>query len=149
MSVDPSVVGRSYPAGRPYEVSREKIREFAVAAGDDNPAFRDVGAARALGHPDLVAPPTFPIVVVFGLLEQVMADPELGLTLRHVVHADQKFSYTRPVHAGDRLTATLTIDAVRQAAGADLIKTRTELTTPEGEPVCTALAGIAHRGEAS
>ena len=55
-------MGRVYPATEPYEVGREKIREFADAIGDDNPAYRDKAAAKALGYPDVIAPPTFPIV---------------------------------------------------------------------------------------
>ena len=63
MSLDPSFVGRSYPPTAPYQVGREKIREFATAIGATDPAHHDPAAARALGHPDVVAPPTFPVIV--------------------------------------------------------------------------------------
>jgi len=33
-------------AAEPYEVSREKIREFAAALRDDNPAYHDPDARR-------------------------------------------------------------------------------------------------------
>lgn len=33
MALDQSFVGRSYPPTAPYEVGREKIREFAQAVG--------------------------------------------------------------------------------------------------------------------
>lgn len=33
MALDQSFVGRSYPPSDPYEVGREKIREFAAAVG--------------------------------------------------------------------------------------------------------------------
>ena len=46
MPLDPSFVGRSYPPSEPYEVGREKIREFADAIGDANPVYRDREAAR-------------------------------------------------------------------------------------------------------
>ncbi|WP_020575495.1 FAS1-like dehydratase domain-containing protein [Actinopolymorpha alba] len=147
MPVD-ALVGRAYSTRTPYEVGREKIREFADAIGDPNPVYRDPEVAKAFGHTDVVAPPTFPIVVAFGLLNQLFDDPEAGVALHRVVHADQKFSYTRPLHPGDRLAATLTVEGVRQVAGADLILTRTAITTVDGEPVCTASASIVHRGEA-
>jgi acyl dehydratase len=51
--VDPSFAGRVYPPTEPYQVSREKIREFADAINDPNPAYRDRAAAQALGHPDV------------------------------------------------------------------------------------------------
>ena len=37
MALDQSFVGRTYPPTAPYEVGREKIREFAEAVGDANP----------------------------------------------------------------------------------------------------------------
>ena len=52
MPIDPSHAGRTWPATVPYEVGIEKIREFADAIGDANPAYRDRAAARALGHRD-------------------------------------------------------------------------------------------------
>jgi acyl dehydratase len=64
-----------------------------------------------------------------------------------VVHGDQRFTYTRPVRVGDRLSATLTVDSLRQIAGADIIGTRSEITDERGEPVCTAFATLVHRGE--
>ena len=148
MPLDPSFVGRSYPPTEPYLVTREKIREFAEAVGDPNPAYRDPEAARALGHPDVVAPPTFPVVVTQRAQARVMFDPELGLDYSRVVHGDQSFAYTRPVVAGDRLVAVATVDAIRSAAGNDLLSLRAEVTTADGEHVCTARSTVVARGTA-
>src|ERR1700761_7098421 len=101
MPLDQSFVGRVYPPTAPYEVGREKIREFAEAINDPNPIYRDQAAARAAGHPDVVAPPTFPIVVTMDAGGQVAHDPELGLDYSRVVHGEQRFVYERPVRAGD------------------------------------------------
>ena len=79
MPIDPSYAGRSYPPTEPYEVGVEKIREFAAAVGDPNPAYRDREAAKALGHPDVVAPPTFPFVLTFQASRRLIDDPELGI----------------------------------------------------------------------
>ena len=79
MPLDPSFIGRSYPPSQPYDVSREKIREFADAIGATSPAYRDAEAAKALGHRDVIAPPTFAIVVSMKTNETVMFDPELKL----------------------------------------------------------------------
>ena len=51
MPIDPSFVGRTYPPTEPYEVGVEKIREFAAAIGDDNPAYRDRAGGRGAGAP--------------------------------------------------------------------------------------------------
>ena len=51
------------PADAPYLVGREKVREFARAVFADDPQHTDPDAAQALGYADVVAPPTFAIVV--------------------------------------------------------------------------------------
>jgi acyl dehydratase len=145
MPLDASYAGRSYPPTPPYEVSREKIREFADAIGDPDPAYRDAEAARALGHADVVAPPTFAVIVAFRGLDVIVADPDLGLDYSRVVHGDQRFRYLRPLRAGDRVTATATIDAVRSRAGNDVLTVRCELATEAGEPVGTATTTLVSR----
>ncbi len=148
MALDQSFVGRKYPPTEPYEVGREKIREFADAIGDPNPAYRDADAARALGHPDVIAPPTFPVVLSMRASAQVVADPELGLDYSRVVHGEQRFVYSRPVRAGDRLTVTVTVESIRSAAGNDLLTTRGDVSTVDGEPVLTAYSTLVARGTA-
>ena len=148
MALDPALVGRSYPPSAPYEVGREKIREFADAIGDPNPAYRDVEAARALGHPDVVAPPTFPIVLTFRASIHLITDPDFGFALHRMLHGEQRFSYVRPIRPGDRLVSTMIVDTVKEAAGMDLVIYRVEVATVEGEPVCTAYTSTFHRPEA-
>ncbi|KPC63832.1 hypothetical protein ADL35_47530, partial [Streptomyces sp. NRRL WC-3753] len=79
MALDQSFVGRTYPPTEPYEVGREKIREFAQAVGDANPVYTDVEAAKALGYADVIAPPTFVFSLTFREAGQVIEDPQLGL----------------------------------------------------------------------
>ena len=148
MPLDPAFIGRSYPPSQPYDVSREKIREFADAIGDGNPAYRDPEAARALGHPDVIAPPTFGIVLSMTAGRQVVADPELGLDYSRVVHGEQRFVLSRPIRAGDRLTVTVTVENIRSAAGNDMITTRGDVSTVDGEPVFTAYSTLVARGTA-
>src|SRR3954462_14555465 len=81
-------IGKSYPGARVYEVGREKIREFAEAIGDKNPAYVDPEAANALGHPDVIAPPTFATVITLQAGGQAVFDPELGLDYSLVVHGE-------------------------------------------------------------
>jgi len=146
MPLDQSFVGRSYPPTAPYVVGREKIREFAAAIGDSNPAYVDVEAAHALGHPDLVAPPTFAIVLSLPAGHQVALDPALGLDYTRVVHGEQRFSYTRPIHAGDELAVVVTVEKIRSVAGNDIITTRGDIATTAGEPVATAYSTLVSRG---
>jgi acyl dehydratase len=135
MALDAAVTGRTFPPTPSYAVSRERLAEFARATG----TTYDGGAA----------PATFPIVVAFAAMTALMEDPSVGIELHRVVHGEQRFTYTRPVLAGDELTATLTVDSLRQIGGADIIGTRSEIVDAEGLPVCTAFATLVHRGEDS
>ena len=146
MALNPDFVGREYPATGTYVVGREKIREFAAAIGDDNPAYRDVSAAQALGYVDVIAPPTFAIVLSLKAAEAVMFDPDLGLDFSRVVHADQSFTYTRPIIAGDELQVATVIESIRSVAGNDMVTTKGIITTIDGEPVATATSMLLARG---
>jgi acyl dehydratase len=147
MPLDPSFVGRTYPPTPSYEVGREKIREFAAAVGAVDTAHTDPGAARALGHPDIVAPPTFPIVVTMSAGAQIIEDPALGIDYSRVVHGDQRFSYTRPVYAGDRLTCVCSVEDITSRGGHDFVTTRTDVATEDGEAVVTVWSKLVVRGE--
>ena len=148
MALDRALVGRSYPPSAVYEIGRAKIAEFARAIGDDDPVHRDPEAARAAGHPDVIAPPTFAIVLTLEAATVVLADPDVSLDYSRVVHGEQKFAHHRPIRAGDRLVATTTIDAVRSVAGNDLLTTRVDVATEDGEDVCTATSMLVARGTA-
>jgi acyl dehydratase len=147
MPLDPSFTGRAYPPTEPYEVGREQIREFARTIGATDPAYFDRAAAQALGHPDVIAPPTFPIVITWQSAAQVFADRELNLSFSRILHGDQRFAYTRPVRAGDRLVCTLVLDEVMSRGGHDFLTTRIDVTTDAGEPVVTAWTKLVCRGE--
>jgi acyl dehydratase len=146
MPLDQSFVGRSWPATPPYLVGREKIREFAAAIGATDAEYHDPEAARAAGYPDVVAPPTFPVVVTMAASRQIITDPSLGLDYSRVVHGDQKFAYTRPVVAGDSLVCVNTVDEITSRGGHDFLTTRTEVTTEAGEPVVTVWSKLVQRG---
>jgi acyl dehydratase len=146
MALDPSFNGRTYPPTDPYEVGREKIREFADAIGDPNPAYRDQTAAEKLGYPDVIAPPTFPVVLSMRAGIQVIADPALGLDYTRVVHGEQRFVYTRPVRAGDRLVVVVTVENIQSKAGNDFLTTRGEVSTVDGEHVVTTYSTLVARG---
>jgi acyl dehydratase len=146
MAVNREFEGRTFPAGEPYEVSRVKIREFADAIGDLNPVFRDRDAAVAAGHADVIAPPTFAIVVSMASSATAMSDPALGLNYAMVVHGEERFEYARPIQAGDVLVATSTISGIRAVKSNTMITTETDIATVAGEHVCTAHSILVERG---
>ncbi len=149
---DPGFAGREYPATAPYSVGREKIREFAAAVGAVHPAHHDLVAARGSGYPDLVAPPTFAVVVAQRAEAQYIQDPDAGVDFSRVVHADEKFVHHRPIVAGDELVTVLHVDSVTQRAGIAMVTTRCEIAAvrPDGsEPVTTVTSSLVIRGEES
>ena len=147
MPLDESFTGRVYPPQTSYEVSREKIREFADAIGDANPLYRDPEAARAAGYPDVIAPPTFLTIINLASINAIVSDPELGLDYSRMVHGDQQFTYSRPAHAGDTLLLTTHIDRIMARAGNDFINLRAEITDGDGAHIATTRAQLVVRGE--
>jgi len=148
MALDRTLVGRSYPPSAVYEVGRGKIAEFADAIGASDPVHRDAAAAQAAGHPDVIAPPTFAIVLTLEAATAVLDDPDVSLDYSRVVHGEQRFTPPRPSRAGDRLIATASIEAARTVAGNDLLTTRVDVATEDGEAVCSASSMLVARGTA-
>ncbi|GAB3498127.1 MaoC family dehydratase N-terminal domain-containing protein [Nocardiopsis coralliicola] len=148
MPINRDLLGREYPAPEPYEVTRGKIREFAEAIGDPNPVYTDPAAAAEAGHPDVVAPPTFPIILSMAGAGQAVTDPELGLDFSMVVHGEQRFRYSRPVYAGDRVTSLTRISEVKSLAGNELVTLESDIADETGAHVVTAVNMLVVRGAA-
>jgi acyl dehydratase len=149
MAINRDFLGRTFDAAEPYDVSRVKIAEFADAIGDRNPLFRDRAAAQAAGYPDVIAPPTFAIVISMASTGRAVADPGLGLNYAMVVHGEQRFEYSRPIVAGDVVTARSTITDIRDAGRNVLLTAQTEIRAADGEHVCTAHNTLVERGGAA
>jgi acyl dehydratase len=146
MALDPSFVGRCYPLAGTYQVGRAKIREFADAIGDDDALYLAPGAAQACGYSDVLAPPTFAMILALRAQEELISDPGLGLDYRRMVHGSQSFTHHRPIKAGDELAATVYVDGIRAMGGNDMLTLRCEITDHAGDPVTTATAMLVVRG---
>ena len=149
MAPDASVVGTSLPASEPYQVGREKIREFALAIGEGASVCTDLAAARAAGHPDLVAPPTFAVTFTMPLIEAFLRDPDLGWDYSRMVHGDQSIALHRPIHGGQELVTTIHVEDLSSRAGAHRLTLRCEIADVAGEPVATTRALLVTQAEAS
>ena len=146
MAINPDYAGRTFEPSEPYEVSRVKIAEFATAIGDASPLCRDRAAAQAAGYPDVIAPPTFAIVVTSATNARLMTDPDLGVNYAMIVHGEQSFTHARPLHAGDVVVAQSTIESIKQIRNMTTMATVTEVRTVDGEHVCTARSTLVERG---
>jgi acyl dehydratase len=123
MPIDASIVGAESPI-ETVEVTAEAIRQFADAIGDDNPIYHDEAAARAAGHPALVAPPTY--VTKFRVFVPAFAIDPIKMRL---LHGEEEYIYSRPLYAGDTLTIQARIAEIRQRPSKGSIMTFATLET--------------------
>jgi acyl dehydratase len=147
VAINPDYVGKTYEPSAPYEVSRVKIAEFATAIGEQSPVCYDKDAAVKAGYPDVIAPPTFAIVVSSAGAAATIRDPGLGVNYSMVVHGEQTFTHTRPLRAGDVVVTQTTIEQIKPIGKHTSMTMRTEVTTTDGEHVCTARNTLVERGE--
>ena len=133
----------------PYLVGREKVREFASAVFAKALIHYDADAAIAAGFSDVVAPPTFPIVIQEKTLQQLLSHPGAGIDFSRVVHGDQNFDYQRPLVAGDEVVATLRVTKIQSLGGHTMVTSESAITTTAGEPVVVATSTLVIRGEES
>ena len=146
MALNLDYVGRVFGPGEPYEVSRVKIADFADAIGEPSELCRDAEAARRAGYPDVIAPPTFAVVLSMASARLANDDPGLGLDYSMVVHGEQSFEHARPLHAGDVVVTTTTVESIRAVGSMSMMTTSTDVSTVDGEHVCTAKSTLVERG---
>lgn len=147
MAVNPSIVGKTYPPVDPYLVGREKVREFARAVASQEPTHLELEAAQSAGYADLVAPPTFPVILQEKALQILLADEEAGIDYSRIVHGDQRFDYERPVVAGDELSATIEVTKVQNLGGHTMVTSESRITDAAGHLVVTATSTLVVRGD--
>jgi acyl dehydratase len=145
--VNPELQGRAFPPTVPYLVGREKVREFARAVFATDPQHDDPEVARSLGYADVVAPPTFAMVIQDATLQQLLSEPDSGIVLERVVHAEQRFRYTRPIVAGDELTGRLTVTGIRAFGKGAMVTSEAEITDAAGDHVVTATSVLLVGGD--
>lgn len=145
--VNPELQGRVFAPTAPYLVGREKVREFSRAVLATSPLNFDPAAASAAGYRDIVAPPTFAVVVQEATLAQLLAEPDGGIDFSRVVHGEQRFSYSRPIVAGDELTATLSVTSVKTLGGNAMVTAESSVVDARGDHVVTATSVLVVRGE--
>lgn len=111
--LDKSLIGReSEPVV--HDVEKNAVRRFAEALGDPNPIYADEAAAKAAGHPGLVAPPTFAATLVAN--ERFRHSLDLGT--RNILHGEQTIELARAIVAGERITVKSKVADVQERTGA-------------------------------
>jgi acyl dehydratase len=125
-------------------VERGKVREFALAVGEDNPVLLDPAQARLQGFPDVLAPPTFTVTQIWQVPREER-ESRLGANLDYerVLHGEQEFVFRRLPVAGEVLKGTLRISKDftkegRRGGSMRFVTYESRFTDIDGEEVLTA-----------
>lgn len=154
MALKADIIGYDLGVTGTFPVEWGKIREFAKAILDDNPAYDDPGSPEAVAAGGVVAPPTFTMVQAHWGASSTRAVPNLGLDLTRVLHGEQEFEYRVPIRAGDTLTARQRIaDAYskegKRGGTMTFVVFETEFTNQRGEVACVARGTIIETARAA
>ncbi|HVP67887.1 MAG TPA: MaoC family dehydratase N-terminal domain-containing protein [Anaeromyxobacteraceae bacterium] len=143
MPVDPRHVGRRYG---PFHntVCGERIRDFATvvaggvpghfgsASGEAHPYSVDEEAAARSRYGALVAPPTFGVTFAMRPFAEACVDPEIGIDLVRLLHAEQEFEHFSVVRPGDVLETTGEVVEIRSKGPLDFLTVRSETRNQAG-----------------
>lgn len=102
MPLNPDCLGRSYGPSN-TQISDEMISCFLAATLDDGRAYHQ--------RPRL-APPTLAFVPCWPVIQEALADADLGAAPGQIIHGEQVMKFHRPLATGDELTTHGVIAAI-------------------------------------
>lgn len=112
IKLDPAQIGKEIPLAT-VTVSAEDIRKFAEAIDDLNPVYLDVEAARAVGYPNIIAPPLFCMKMRGGRMQpDVQLEPGFAS-----VHAGQDIEFADEIYVGQTYTITAKVAEAYEKTG--------------------------------
>jgi acyl dehydratase len=129
-------------------VDRDRVTRFANAIGETDPIYLDADAARAAGHPEQLAPPTYATVLQIMTSGQVVVDEELGLDYSRVVHGEQEYQWARALHVGDRLRAVPRLADVYAKGPNEYVVIEADIVDESGSRVVLSRTTLLSRGTA-
>ncbi|MCB8913858.1 Acyl dehydratase [Rhodococcus rhodochrous J3] len=134
-----------------YDIERGKIREFARATFATDPVHTDRDAAQAAGFTDVPATLTHTVVAGHQRDQRTFVEA-LGLALERVVVGSVKWTYLRPLIAGDHVVGTRrVVDDVRRegkrGGSMRILTLETEYVDADGDPVVRLEEVLIERGD--
>jgi len=146
MALNTALIGKEYDKVD-FTVERAQVNQFVEAIGEQDPIYRDADAAKAAGHPEQVAPPTFITVIQLMTSGQIVLDQELGLDYSRVVHGEQAYRYERPLFVGDHIVATPTLANIETKKSNEFLTVTSEVhDAATGELLLTTRSTLISRG---
>lgn len=113
-----AAVGHAFPPVR-FPLERSKLRELALALGDDDPVWHDEEAARAAGFDGVPLPPTATVIAAHWTPGELIGRPVgLGLDVARLLHGESAWTFAGPpLRLGDVLVARAVVTDVQQREG--------------------------------
>lgn len=108
------------------QVERGAIAFFSETIGERNPIHFDVDAARAAGHPDVMAPATYPVVLDMAASKEGARKGQkdllglIGADMRYLLHGTENYAYQGPIFAGDTVQVISRVKGFSDAKGGAL-----------------------------
>ena len=125
-------VGDTHSAVLVENLSRTQIVMYAGASGDYNPLHSDEPfATKIAGYPTVFAHGMLTMGMTGKMLTDWLGD---GRLLKYGVR------FTRQVWPGDDLTATATVEAIREKGGGQVVEVQISTVNQRGEEVISGLA---------
>ncbi len=142
---------RLQPIGVPIE--RGRIRFFARMLGETDPVYFDIAGAKAKGFPDIVAPPSFFVVIEASANEERARQGQtptaalINCDYRYLLHGDEHYDYIGPMFAGDEVTLMMAVvDFYDKKGGAmEFVTIESELSHPVRGTLVRARRTLLHR----
>jgi acyl dehydratase len=120
MAIDTKFIGKEYPEYT-YDVSKDKIKEYAKAIKNLDPHYMDEVFAKKSKYGTIIAPPTFAVVFGAFLIEPVFTDKDLALNMAMLVHGEQELEFFEVVKSGDSITTKAKISDIQNKEKLDVI----------------------------
>lgn len=134
--LDKTDIGKTFPSVT-ADVEKGRLRFFAKAIGENNPVYIDEEAAQNADYASLPMPPTFFFSLKMDVPKPFENYENVGAPLAKILHANQDFTYHKPVVAGDSLTFDSHIADIYDKKGGALefLVEKTKVTNQLGECV--------------
>ncbi|WP_333826625.1 FAS1-like dehydratase domain-containing protein [Pararhodobacter sp.] len=136
-----------------FEVEAGRVSFFADVLGETGAIHHDRAAARAAGHPDVVAPPTFAMVVDLeaGRALERQGHKSLltliGCDFTRLLHGEERYDYSGLIYAGDCLSIETEVAGFEDKKGGalELAHLRARISHPERGVLVTITRSVVHR----
>ena len=139
----------------PVDVSVERgaIAFFAETIGETNPIHFDIDAAQAAGHPDVMAPATYPVVLDMAASKEAASKGHkdllalIGADMRYLLHGTENYTYHGPIYAGDTVEVISRVKGFSDAKGGalEIAHLEMEVRHPQRGTLSIATRDLIHR----